>query len=135
MEVLTSKNRMSATMFLSLYFSKNVTITLFLMVWQLRNIQKILLSLTVLHQVLFCFVHFCWLCISKTVFFRHFHALGTVYILFLFMLHTFSTHFMDYILYGKNLSSYSPRTSIFNNPRLANHWSRYHHCLMNSSPK
>ena len=45
--------------------------------------------------------------------------------------HTFSTHFMDYIPNGKHLSSYSPRTSIFNNPRPANHSSRYHHHLMN----
>ena len=34
---------------------------------------------------------------------------------------------MDYIPYGKNLNSYSPRTSIFNNPRPAIHCSRYHH--------
>ena len=45
------------------------------------------------------------------------------------MLHTFSIHFLDYIPYVKNLSSYSPWTSIFNNSRLANHWSRYHYHL------
>ena len=44
-------------------------------------------------------------------------------------------HFMDYTSYGKNLNSYSPRTSIINNPKLAIHWSRHHHHLKSFSQK
>ena len=46
---------------------------------------------------------------------------------YFFMLHTFLSHFKDYILYGKNLNSYSHRMSIINNPKLAIYWSSCHH--------
>ena len=91
MEVLTSKNRMSATMFLSLYFSQNVITRLF---YQFNG-----LAATQHSEDLY---------ILKTVSFGHHHAPWTAFILLLFTLHTFLTHFLDYILPGKNFSSYSP---------------------------
>ena len=48
---------------------------------------------------------------------RTLSCIGMAFIVFLFTLHTFSRYFLDYIPYGKNLGSYNPRTSIFQQPR------------------
>ena len=119
MEVLTSKNRVNATTFLSLYFSKNViTGLLSHFLWSGRYTTFRRSFYYLLSHIEFYSV----LCVPTIyVFQRHFHALGTAFIIFLFTSHTFSTHFLDYIPFGKNLSSYSHRTSVFNNPGLERH--------------
>ena len=87
------------------------------MVWQLHNIPKILLLLTVLHQVLFCFVCSHYLCISKTVSFGQIlHIRNSIHHISLYITHIFNTLFGLYTIW-KELKQLQPEDQHFQQPR------------------
>ena len=115
MEVLTSKNRMSATTFLSLYFSKMSSIDYypnFNSPAATQHSEDLLIT----YCLTLTFIVFC--AFPLFMYFKDsiFHASGTVFVAFLYIAYIFNTLFGLYTIW-KELQQLQPQDQHFQQPR------------------
>ena len=135
MEVLTSKNRMSATTFLSLYISNDVFTGLFLISNGLA-ITQYSEDLFITSCLVSCFLLLCVLALItylKSSILEKLVCIGDfIKCTYFYAPYILKTLYGLYIIW-KNLNSYSPWTNIINNSKLAIYWSRLHHHMKSLS--